>query len=357
MDLERIFLKLIRGEKKAPLIMGSLAGLSTVYRSIIAMRNFAYNHQWLPSALLPAVVISVGNIVAGGTGKTPLVHLLASQLQHQVRLAILTRGFRSQIEKSGMIQKISSGNGPLFSPEECGDEPYFLAQKTNASIWVGADRVASGRLAVKEGAQCLVLDDGMQHRRLKRDFEIAIVDGIDPFSKERFLPWGLLRDSPKRLQSADLIVITHVKDQKHYSQLQNQLSHFTKAPTVATQIEVLNKKAGFPHIHRGKVGVFCGIGKPDRFLQTVRDLKSEIVDTLLLKDHGPLQDGQLQKFAEKCRDKGAEALLCTEKDYVKLSPDSSVCLNIEPVEIQLKITSDKEHWEKLIENILDRIGK
>jgi tetraacyldisaccharide 4'-kinase len=353
MDFERDLLEMIRGEKKAPLIKGCLAGLSIIYRSVIAARNFAYDRGWLSSVQLPSIVISVGNIIVGGTGKTPFVHLLASQLQQKVRLAILTRGFRSQIEKSGKIQKISSENGPLFSPQECGDEPYFLAQKTKASIWVGADRVASGHLAIKEGAQCLLLDDGMQHRRLKRNFEIVILDGLDPLSRGRFLPLGLLRDSPKRLQAADLIVFTHVKDQAHYLELQKQLHCYTHAPTIATRIEVLNKKSEVPR----KVGVFCGIGTPARFLQTVRDLKSEIVDTLILKDHESLQSGQLQKFAENCREKGAEALLCTEKDDVKLFPNPSLCLKIKPIEIQLKIIGGKEHWEKLIENILDRIVK
>jgi tetraacyldisaccharide 4'-kinase len=353
MDFERKLLEIIRGERKAPFIKSCLAGLSAVYRSVIGMRNFAYDRGWFPSVQLPAIVVSIGNLVVGGTGKTPFVHLLASRLQEKVRLAILTRGFRSQIEKEGKIQKISSEKGPLFSAQECGDEPYFLAQKTKASIWVGADRVTSGQFAIKEGAQCLLLDDGMQHRRLKRNLEIVILDGMDLFSKERFLPWGLLRDSPKRLQSADLIVFTHVKDETHYQQLQKQLHRYTHAPAIATQIEALSTKTVLPH----KVGVFCGIGTPDRFLQTVRDLKSEIVDTLILKDHGFLQNEQLQKFAEKCRKKGARALLCTEKDFVKLPPDPSVCLKIEPIAIQLKMVAGAEHWEELIENILDRIVK
>jgi tetraacyldisaccharide 4'-kinase len=353
MDLERSILDMIRGEKKAPVRMAALAGLSTVYRSVIAARNFAYDCEWISATRLPVPVISIGNIVVGGTGKTPLVHLLASQLQDKVRLAILTRGFRSRIERSRKSLCISFGNGPQYSPEECGDEPYFLAQKTKASIWVGVDRVASGRLAIQAGANCLLLDDGMQHRRLKRDFEIVAVDGMDPFSRERFLPWGLLRDSPKRLRFADLIVATHVKDWQHHQQLQELLSRFTCAPVVAAQMAVLNKEAFSPR----KVGVFCGIGTPSRFLQTVRDLNQEIVDTLILKDHGSLQEGRLQGFAKKCREKGAMALLCTEKDDVKLSLSSSVCLKIEPVEIQLKIIAGSEHWEHLIENMCDRIVK
>jgi tetraacyldisaccharide 4'-kinase len=349
MHFERKLLEIIRGEKKAPVIMAAMAAISSVYRCVLAARNFAYDRGWLPSARLPAVVVSVGNIVVGGTGKTPLVHLLASELQQKVRLAILTRGFRSHIEKSGTIEKISSES----SPGKCGDEPYFLLQKTKAHIWVGADRVASGRLAIREGAKCLLLDDGMQHRRLKRDIEIVVVDGTDPFSQGRFLPWGLLRDSPKRLRNADLVVATHVKD---LAQLKLQLSRWTSAPLVAMRHEVISRNAMGPR----KVGVFCGIGQPKRFLETVRDLKSEIVDTLILEDHGCLQKGQLEKFAEQCRKKGAEALVCTEKDFVKLShaPSGfSTCLKIEPIEIELKITAGKEHWEKLMANILERIGK
>ena len=167
----------------------------------------------------------------------------------------------------------------------------------------------------------------MQHRRLKRDFEIAVVDGLDPFSKGRFVPWGLLRDSPKRLERADLIVFTHVKDLDHYAQLQKQMAPHSNAPTAAVQFEVVSRGK----ISARKVAVFCGIGNPERFLQTVRDLKCEIVDTLLLNDHEPVQDGRLKNFAMQCRDRGAEILLCTEKDHVKLRPDLSLCLEVEPV--------------------------
>jgi tetraacyldisaccharide 4'-kinase len=279
--------------------------------------------------------------------------LLASRLQEQLRLAILTRGFRSQIEKRKEIQRISLGKGSLFPAVVCGDEPYFLSQKTHASIWVGADRVKSGQMAIESGANCLLLDDGMQHRRLKRDFEIVLIDAKDPLSKGRFLPLGLLRDSPKRLRNATLVVVNHLQDEAHFQQMQKQLAPLTPAPLVGTQIEILNKT----HFSPRKVGVFCGIGKPERFLQSVRDLNQEIVDTLVVKDHGSLHSSQLETFAKNCRMKGAELLLCTEKDFVKLPPKHSLCLNITPVEIQLKIIAGQEHWESLIENILDKVVK
>lgn len=345
MDIEENILKIIRGEKKAPLISAFLALLSFAYRAAVSTRNWAYDRGFLSSTRLSVPVISIGNIVAGGTGKTPLVHLLADHFQDKVRLAILTRGYRSQIEKSGRSELI----GPQTSPDACGDEPYFLAQKTKAAVWVGVDRATSGRLAIEKGAGCLLLDDGMQHRRLKRDFEIAVIDGLDPFSQGRFLPWGLLRDNPKRLKAADLIVFTHVKDEKHYKQLQAQVARYSRAPTVGAQLKILASPLS------RKVGVFCGIGKPERFLQAVRDLKSEIVDTLILKDHGSLREGELKHFADACREKGAEALLCTEKDHVKLIPDPSLTLKVEPLPMKWKIAFGKENWENLIENVLEKV--
>lgn len=351
MDVESYIISVIRGERKAPFLEPCLALLGWMYRGVIALKNFAYDLSILPSKKLDVPVISVGNIAAGGTGKTPLTHLLALRLQDNTQLAILSRGFRSQMEKAKVVRQISAGQGPECGPQECGDEPYFLAQKTRAQLWVGIDRVLSGQNAIEAGAKCLLLDDGMQHRRLKRDIEIVVVDGASPVSQGRFLPWGMLRDSPKRLKEARLIVASHVKDSAHFARLQSQLSLYSKAPIVGVQMRVVGRE----RLAFKKVGVFCAIGQPAHFLQTVRDLKSEIVDTLFLNDHRALQEDQLRMFARKCFDFGAEALLCTEKDYVKLDPDLSLCLNVVPVAAVLHVAFGEEHWECLVEDILNRV--
>ncbi len=230
----------------------------------------------------------------------------------------------------------------------------MLAQKTKGSVWVGADRIISGKQAIEQGIECLLLDDGMQHRRLKRDFEIVVVDGKDPFSQGRFLPWGLLRDCPTRLKKADLILATHVADAAHFARLQAMISPYSSAPLVGSQIAVKNKQ----HFAEPcKVGAFCGIGQPAYFLQTVRDLKSEIIDTLILDDHGSLDQGQLAQFAKACADRGACALVCTEKDYVKLSAEqiAELALELFPVAIELKIVFGKQHWDLLLEKILVKV--
>jgi tetraacyldisaccharide 4'-kinase len=353
MDIERRVLEMIRGEKKAPIAMACLAVLSLLYRSVVSLRNMAYDGGVFSSEKLCVPVISVGNVVAGGTGKTPFVHLLASRLQDKVRLGILTRGFRSDIEKSGLVKQIAYGNGPLFSAKHCGDEPYLLAKKISAPIWVGADRTRSGRIAIAQGVNCLILDDAMQHRRLKRDFEIVIVDANDPFSKGRYLPWGLLRDSPKRLKNATLIIVSHVKGDDHFGQIKAAITPLSDSPLIGVRTEVLEKEKFTPR----KVGVFCGIGQPARFLQAVRDLNQEIVDTLILKDHAVLSKGQLENFAKRCLQKGAEVLLCTEKDFVKLYSGNASCLDIVAVEVKMKIVAGQEYWDPFIDNILDKVVK
>src|SRR5690349_17262428 len=113
MALEEKLLPILRGEKRAPFLSIGLAALSTVYRWIISARNYAYDKNWLFSTRLKAPVISIGNLAVGGTGKTPLAHLLATTLQDKVKLAILSRGYRSQIEKTGKVQQIAARNGPL----------------------------------------------------------------------------------------------------------------------------------------------------------------------------------------------------------------------------------------------------
>ncbi len=299
------------------------------------LRHFAYDRRLFKTHRLPACVVSVGNIAVCGTGKTPLVRLLASMLSKEISVAILTRGFRSELEHSGRRERI-----PLEARSAAyyGDEPLWLSRKTGVAVWVGKDRVKSGALAISEGAQVLLLDDGMQHRRLERDIEIVVVDGCDPFAG------GVLRDSPSRLRCATLIVAVGVQD---YTKLYKQLSSFSTAPLVGMQKRALTTLP--PH---QRVGVFCGIGRPERFVQTVRDLNQEIVDTLFCKDHTLPSLEELHLFARGCREKGATALLCTEKDGVKL--DATLELPVVPVEIGLEIVAGEEHWEQLIETILKK---
>ena len=207
MPLQNYVQDIIEERRKAPLAKGVLLALSKFYRTGVSLRNHAYDQLWLKTFKSPLPVISVGNIVAGGTGKTPLIRLLLQELTPECGVALLTRGYRSQIEKSGEVVNLAASPS---TPEMCGDEPFWLSSLfPKTAVWVGKNRVLSAQKAFEEGAECLLLDDGMQYRRLHRDIDIVVMDAQDLFGKNHYLPRGYLRDSRKRLFGADLIVVNH----------------------------------------------------------------------------------------------------------------------------------------------------
>jgi len=345
MSLETYILDIIEGKRKAPGFARLLSFAALGFRSLIACRNKLYDKKICKSHPVEACVVSIGNIVSGGTGKTPLIHLLAKTLGSTEKVAIVTRGFRSGIEKLGKSVEISKGSGPIMNVEECGDEPYWLALYTSASIWVGSDKLQSAKNAVENGSNILLIDDGMQHRRLHRDVEIVLLDGADPWGKGAFLPRGLLRDSPKRLSIADLIVVTNI-DSKGFDELKKQIASYSKSPVVRMQ-----RNYSLSGVAVDKVGVFCGIAKPHHFASAVISLGKTIVDSLFSLDHMIPSMPALQSFAFTCKEKGASALVCTEKDFVKLPKDLSLSLPIAVLKMDIEIADGKEDWKKCIEKI------
>ena len=339
----------LTGQRKRRKIESGLCwALSQGYRLGVKARNALYNQGVFRKKTLPNLfVLSVGNIAACGTGKTPLVHKIVKELSSHLPVAIVSRGFLSDTEKRGENHKVS-----LAAPEGAkiyGDEPFLLAKKTAAPIFVGRDRYRSGLKAYDEGIQCVVLDDGLQHRKLARQMEIVVVDAKDPLCKKRFLPFGWLRDDIGSLTRATYIVAISVENEGQYKEVCRDLQEITTAPVIG-----MIPHAPLPLLPSHCVGLFCGIGRPERFVKTVRDLKIEIVDTLFSADHELPACEALLQFALQCQEKGASALVCTEKDFVKLPACFSLALPIIPVGIELQVTFGKEHWEKMIQTVVDR---
>lgn len=331
MVLENYILDIMEGRRKGRSL---LRALSYLYRGGVALRNQAYDRDLLGSKGVDIPVISIGNIVAGGTGKTPLVRLLAEELLKTLNVAIISRGYRSRIEKIGETLKIDEQT--LVS--ECGDEPFWLAQKLpKARVFVGKNRLKSAVSAYQSGAEVIILDDGLQHRSLRRDFEVIVVDGEDPFGKGFFLPRGLLRDSPHRLVHADLIVVVNGS-----SETEIQLRKYTYAPIVIAAIQ------SEMSLHGKKVGVFCAIGRPQRFLKSVKSCGGEVVATYFKPDHDPFTEDELNAFADRS---GADLLVCTEKDQVKLPTHFNCSLPTVALPSRLGIQQRREEWEKLLTNI------
>jgi tetraacyldisaccharide 4'-kinase len=354
MSLEKTVLDFIEERRHSKLILAALKAFSFVYQFGVSVRNFAYDRKWIETTRVQIPVISIGNIACGGTGKTPLTFELASELLKNNRVAILSRGYRSEIEKSGKVAAASVGHGPLFSAEECGDEPYWFAQKLpGISVWVGKSRSIAARLAILCDTELLILDDGMQHRRLERDVEIIAMDAQDLFGKGYFLPRGLLRDHPRRLKEAHLIVLSHIKDLAHYEETAAKLSKFTTAPIAGTRyvLKVPEELRG------GPVALFCGVAKPDRFLRAVEEADLSVVSKLILADHEAPKSGQLEAFAQQVASLGARALICTEKDAVKLPAHQKLVLPIVPLALTLQFVAGKEHWQHVINEINSKVKR
>lgn len=322
--------------------------LSQGYRVGVGLRNAIYDRGLIAACKLPNMqVISVGNIAACGMGKTPLVHKLIQELSLHLPVAIVSRGFRSQVEKEKTNAKVNLSE-PLAA-KLYGDEPVLLAKKGAVPVFVGIDRFVSGEIAAKEGIECIVLDDGMQYRKLHRDFDIAVIDPKDPFCRHRFLPAGFLRDEVRSLQRATHIVALSIANEAEYEEICQLLKNVSIAPVIG-----MNTCAQAPLLPYSRVGLFCGIGRPERFVKTVRDLKIEIVDTLYSSDHELPGHQELLQFALLCKAKGAQALVCTEKDLVKLPIDFALPLPLVPVGIELQVTAGKNHWDQFIQTVVGK---
>lgn len=290
------------------------APFSWIWGVAVFCKNFLYRRQWVKPCRVECTVVSVGNIVAGGTGKTPFVHLLAKTFSSR-KVAILSRGYGEMPDEAMLLQR----------------------RLPHAKVYIGKNRAALASKAVADGAELILLDDGFQHRRLHRDFDIVLLGSDDPFGKGHFLPWGFLRDSPKRLQEAD-VVFAGGQDFE----------------TVPVRI-LLKEGKEIQSLQGERVGLFCGIGNPGSFKKTVATLGARIEVEWILADHEPASLHRLSSFAERCKALGASAIVTTEKDYIKLPASFSTVLPILYIEIELRFTKGRQRWENLIAKIDQKI--
>lgn len=358
--LELYFTDLINGKKKGIIpffLKGVLRVFSWFYMVAVFFRNWLYDRGWLRRYSPPVpVVISIGNIVAGGTGKTPVTLLLAQAFYDFAPLAILSRGYRSKAENLCAPMVLSRGQGPMHPASFCGDEPYMLAQNLpKAFIFVGRDRHKASNMAAKSGAQLILLDDGMQHRHLARDFEVVVMDALDPFGRDAYLPRGFLREGLKSLSRADLIVLNHVYDHKKFLEVSQKIANYTTAPVVGTRttVEQILDLNGLPipSLEGKKVGIFCGIAHPDYFENTVKGLQAQVVKSFVVADHMEYDTDALQLFAEKCAEEGADCMICTEKDRVKLVESLTLPLPVYWVKMGLKFVEGEAQWQSFVERV------
>lgn len=293
---------------------------SWFYEGAVRLRNRYYD-QGLGLRKLPAPVLSVGNLTVGGTGKTPLVMLLASRLrQRGLRVTVLSRG-HGRARTSEVLQ-VSAGQGSTVSIRDAGDEPYMMAQKLEGvSVWVGADRFRAGMAAWgKAPSDLFILDDGFQHRGLVRDLDLVVARLPRPWGNKRLLPAGPLREPLSSLRRAQMVVLTlqeSIGTHAEWIQAENQV------PVVRAffKAKALRPAAGgesYPlEVLKGKrAALVCAIGHPEGFREMVRLLGAESGPCLFFPDHHWYTPQDVSRIQNLARD--AEVVLTTEKDIWKL---------------------------------------
>lgn len=358
--LELYLLDIIKGKRRGiiPFFLKFWLRLfSWIFKLCVICRNWFFDRGWLRSYYPPVpMVVSIGNIVAGGTGKTPVTLLLAQEFYEKFSIAVLSHGYRSQVEHHSSPVILSKGEGPILSALYCGDEPYLISKNIpNAWVIVGKNRHKASNIAAKAGAQIILLDDGMQHRRLARDVEIIVMDSLDPFGQGYFLPRGLLRESVHSLSRADLIILNHVYDRERFAKTKMQIQRYSKAPVVGVKMEVAqiydSQNSPVESIKNKSVGIFCGIAHPEYFQHTIHSLGAQIVDHFFLTDHSSFDPDELIRFAENAAKKGAEFIICTEKDRVKLEQPLVSTLSINWIQMRLRLVEGDLYWKNFIEKM------
>ena len=305
--------------------------LSWIYSKIIGARNLLYNRGIFDSFDLGARTISIGNITAGGTGKTPLVAYIAEILAGRGEIVcILTRGYGRQNPKERVL--VSDGQRILAKPREAGDEPFELSQKLlgKAIVIADADRFGSGEWAKRRfGVTAFVLDDAFQHRKVKRDIDIVCIDATDPFGGGMMLPAGRLREPSENLQRANVIVLMAEQPIPYHLGLRRDIQDIAPDAFIFEALRSIRRCIPLEDFLVGqtetgdrilseKVFGFCGLGNPANFRGNLVREGFQVSGMKAYGDHHRYNQQDIVDIEKAATEVKAVALLTTAKDAVKL---------------------------------------
>ena len=350
---------------KDRLVLALLEKLEHLYLSQVTKKR-GRDMAHAQSVGLP--VISVGNITAGGTGKTPCIIRIAELLQSEGRHpAIISRGYKSGMEKEGGL--VSDGHSILATQKMAGDEPYMMALKLpGVPVLVGKDRISSARKAKELGADILLMDDGFQYWSMKRDRDIVLLDCTNPFGYGHALPRGLLREPLDSLRRASLFVLTK-SDQVGPGKTEDikgrlrQLAglvpvitscHSPSAVTAYGEWKAGKERAPLGRTRGKRAYLVSGIGNPAAFAETAKEAGLFLTGEMAFDDHHDYTDEDIRNAESEGRRYGADMIVVTEKDAVKMMNLSSIKKSTIPfyvLEIEMTfpegLTLLKKQWEDL----------
>jgi len=360
--------RLWSGDRKQPLIW-LLYPFSVIFRLGVGLRTVLYDRGLLMPRRLPCPIVSVGNITVGGTGKTPLVALIARLLHEEGRRpVVLLRGYGGRSRQPMTL--VSDGRQTLARYDEVGDEAVLLANTLpGVPVLAGADRVYTGGYACRNfPVDVLVLDDGFQHRRLHRDLDIVLVERDRPFGNGLLLPAGPLREPPSALRRAGLIVVTsdpngskdpagegpRWQDGWRLPMAEGTpLLHACHRPR-----ELVAAAGGERHtlaeLQGKRICAFCGIGRPESFRATLTALGAEVPVFLTFPDHYRYEEAEVEQIARAAREAAVDRIVTTEKDAVRLGRFPTFRRELLLLRTELAVFPSVESLAMLLQECLSR---
>jgi 3-deoxy-D-manno-octulosonic-acid transferase len=333
-------------------ILGALAWLWGEGGALKRRQSEAYSASVRP---LGVPVISIGGITVGGSGKTPFTTFLAAALRKRgYSPAILTRGYRRRSPAKSLV----FAPGVQVPSAFTGDEAQIFLRDAVAPIGIGANRYETAQVLVSEfpSTDVVLLDDGFQHARLKRDLDLVLIDGLDPFGQEEVVPLGRLREPLSALERADALVVTRAESDDRYEAIKRGLRAYNpSAPVFRTRLIAREWRDSATGQSLGKlparqVAAFCGLGNPQNFWHTLESLGLEVVFRWAFSDHHTYQPVELQRLVHQARAHGAEILVTTEKD--RMNCPSKIDALIAPLklawlEIELELENEASFFSFL----------
>lgn len=307
--------------------------LSAIYGGVVGVRNALYDRELLRSHRLQGAVVSVGNLSAGGSGKTPFVLLLGELLKARgVKFDVLSRGYG---RRSRGVLLVDPGG----LPDQFGDEPLLIARRLQAPVIVGEDRYEAGLFAESRfGPQIHLLDDGFQHRALAREFDIVLVTPQDV--SDRLLPAGRLREPLGSLQRADAIVVASGAAADSFP-LEGKLVWRVRRGIVAQDVPP-------------RPVAFCGIARPQNFVLQLRTANIEPVAEAFYRDHHAYGEKDVRELLELKRHSEAGGFVTTEKDAVNLGPYLSALEPLSVVPVRMELAEAANAVDTILRKIEER---
>lgn len=353
-------------------LLGLLKGISKIFLAVVHIRYFFYRTGIKRRFPLGVQVISIGNVTAGGTGKTPVTEIFARTLAAEGRkVAILSRGYRrkeapwwqrmfTQVIDPPLV--VSDGKHVLLDAATGGDEPYMLAANLpGVAVVVDRNRVKAGRYAVKRlGCDTIILDDGFQYQKLKHSIEVVLVDSTNPFGNGNMLPRGILREPIGNLKRADIIFLTKcrgdVSKVKAEIRKYNSEAEIVECNHTPRVLKDVWSREEYPldWLKGKKLCTLSGIASPKGFENSLRQLGAKVVWCERYADHHRYDSSEVLYALNRSADMGADALVTTEKDAVRFPRFETAPVKCLYLRIAIEILAGGENFSQIINRICCR---